>query len=233
MADALERALPACAAPTFRPRLAEYVKRLSGGRGAERRNNLRVAEERLEQKRAEGSNAMLAALSTGSLRALSIDRVGSEIVIHAEADASFDARSLGLSQDFQVTPRRVRSLSSMARGAALLCCGALAGLGARFAVVEFAAAAPSRATAFESPVPNATLSTHQRQEPPEPSMQLTALPSATGQHPAAVLGSAAPAAALGSAKAVAEKTKRKPPAALRAAAPAQAPAPIGAFGPRL
>jgi eukaryotic-like serine/threonine-protein kinase len=251
MADALERALPVCAAPAFRTRLAEYVKRLSGGRAAERRNNLRLAEERLERQQAAGSNPMLAALSKGSLRALSIDRVGSEIVIHAEADASFDALSLGLTESFQLPPRRVRSLSSMAWGAALLCCGALVGLGARFALAEFGAAAPPRAAAIESPVPNATLSTHQRREPPAPSMQVAAPPSATSQNaaavlasaapaavlasaaPAAALASAAPAAALGSATAAGEKPKRKPRAALPAAAPVQASAPISAFGPRL
>jgi serine/threonine protein kinase len=233
MADALERALPACAAPGFRQRLAEYVKRHSGNRGAERRNALRLAEERLERHRAEGSNAMLAALSKGSLRALSIDRVGSEIVIHAEADSGFDALSLGLSQDFQVPPRRARSLSSMARGAGLLCCGALAGLGARFAVAELAAAAPSRATAVESPVPHATLATHQRREPPPSSAQLAVLPSATSPNPAAALASAAPAAALASALPVVEKTKRKPRVASRPAAAAPSSEPIGAFGPRL
>ena len=130
---------PPAPRPRFRTRLAEYVKRLSGGRGTERRNKLRLAEERLERKHAEGSNPMLAAISKGSLRALSIERVGTEIVIHAEADAGFDALSLGLTQHFQAPSRRVLSLRSTAWGAALLCCGALVGLGARFAVAEPAA----------------------------------------------------------------------------------------------
>jgi serine/threonine-protein kinase len=244
MADALERALPACAAPGFRTRLAEYVKRLSGGRGSERRNTLRLAEERLERKHAEGSNPMLAALSKGSLRALSIDRVGSEIVIHAEADPSFDALSLGLTQDFQVPSRRARSLRSTAWGATLLCCGALVGLGARFAVAELATAAPARAAAIESPVPSVTLSIPERRKLELPSVQLTSLPGPSSQNaaaapalasaaPAPAPASAAPVPAIASATAGAAKAKRKPRAVVGVAAPAPASAPISAFGPRL
>ena len=223
MAAALEAALPACASASFPARLGEYVQRLSGTRGADRRNKLRLAEERLERQQADGSNPMLAAISQGSLRAISVERVGSGIVIHAEADASFDALSLGLTERFRAPPPPVRSLRSMAWGAALLCAGVLVGLGARYAVGSTSDA--PHAAAAESPVPSVTLKT--REPSPMPAVSVAVAP------PASAIASAVPAAPVAAAEPRAKPARRRRVARSPGTANGTGSVVISEFGPRL
>jgi len=147
MAAALDAAVPECSRPGYQKYVAGYVQELCGARSAKRRQELRAAEELLEREQGEGSSPVLAAISQGSLRALSIERMGSEIVIHAEADASFDTLSLGVAERIQPVWRRVRTALW---SAGLLVCGALVGLGARSLMPR--SAEPSGAA---SPVPTA------------------------------------------------------------------------------
>jgi serine/threonine protein kinase len=149
MAVALEAAVPECSKPEFQKQVGDYVHQLCGSRSAERRQQLRIAEERLERERNEGSSPMLAAISQGSLRALSIERNGTEIVIHAEADASFDTLSLDIPERESTSPIK-RRLRSALWSAVLLVSGALVGLGARSLMPR--PEAPGRSA---SPVPSA------------------------------------------------------------------------------
>lgn len=150
MALALEAALPACAKPAFQKHVGDYVHELCGSRSTERRQQLRAAEERLERERNEGSSPMLAAISQGSLRALSIERMGSEIVIHAEADPSFDTLSLDIPERAKPSVLK-RRLRQALWSSALLASGALVGIGARSLMPQAADARSHGA----SPVPSA------------------------------------------------------------------------------
>jgi hypothetical protein len=165
---------------------------------------------------------MLAAISQGSLRALSVERVGAEIVIHAEADASFDALSLGLT-DFQPLARRRFSLRSAAWGAALLCCGVVVGLGARYAVPD----SPQGAAAAPSPVPLATLDRGSIREQQLADAAKLAQPSAAPELAPAASATAMLAAAPLRKQEVESKAKLSRRARLAARTPA---APNGASG---
>jgi serine/threonine-protein kinase len=70
MLTALERAMPGPLEASFEVQVAEYLKQLFGSRTTERRTALRVAQERLDQQRAESSSQ----ISLGTLRAISLDR---------------------------------------------------------------------------------------------------------------------------------------------------------------
>ena len=67
---ALERAMPGPLEASFDVRVAEYLKSLFGARAEERRTALRVAQERVDQQRADSSSS----ISLGTLRAFAIDR---------------------------------------------------------------------------------------------------------------------------------------------------------------
>ena len=70
MLTALERAMPGPLEASFEVQVAEYLKQLFGSRTTERRTALRVAQERVDQQRAESSSQ----ISLGTLRAIAIDR---------------------------------------------------------------------------------------------------------------------------------------------------------------
>ena len=76
MLTALERAMPGPLEASFEVQVAEYLKQLFGSRTTERRTALRVAQERVDQQRAESSSQIsLGSLgSLGTLRAIAIDR---------------------------------------------------------------------------------------------------------------------------------------------------------------
>lgn len=67
---ALERAMPGPLEASFDVQVAEYLKELFGTRAAEKRIALRVAQERIDQQRAESSSS----ISLGTLRAIAIDQ---------------------------------------------------------------------------------------------------------------------------------------------------------------
>jgi eukaryotic-like serine/threonine-protein kinase len=69
---ALEKAMPGPLEASFEVQVAEYLKQLFGARVTERRAALRVAQERIDQQRAESSSQ----ISLGTLRAIAIDRDG-------------------------------------------------------------------------------------------------------------------------------------------------------------
>jgi len=71
MLTALERAMPGPLEASFEVQVAEYLKQLFGARTSERRTALRVAQERVDQLRAESSSQ----ISLGTLRAISIDHM--------------------------------------------------------------------------------------------------------------------------------------------------------------
>ena len=71
MLTALERAMPGPLEASFEVQVAEYLKQLFGARTSERRTALRVAQERVDQLRAESSSQ----ISLGTLRAIAIDRM--------------------------------------------------------------------------------------------------------------------------------------------------------------
>ena len=71
MLTALERAMPGPLEASFEVQVAEYLKQLFGARANERRAALRVAQERVDQQRAESSSQ----ISLGTLRAIAIDRM--------------------------------------------------------------------------------------------------------------------------------------------------------------
>ncbi|MEI9954453.1 MAG: serine/threonine-protein kinase [Pseudomonadota bacterium] len=68
---ALEKAMPGPLEASFEVQVAEYLKQLFGTRASERRTALRVAQERVDQQRAESSSQ----ISLGTLRAIAIDRM--------------------------------------------------------------------------------------------------------------------------------------------------------------
>jgi serine/threonine-protein kinase len=70
MLTALERAMPGPLEASFEVQVADYLKQLFGSRTTERRTALRVAQERVDQQRAESSSQ----ISLGTLRAIAIDR---------------------------------------------------------------------------------------------------------------------------------------------------------------
>jgi eukaryotic-like serine/threonine-protein kinase len=71
MLTALERAMPGPLEASFEVQVADYLKQLFGSRATERRAALRVAQERVDQQRAESSSQ----ISLGTLRAIAIDRM--------------------------------------------------------------------------------------------------------------------------------------------------------------
>ena len=71
MLTALERAMPGPLEASFDVQVADYLKGLFGARAAERRTALRVAQERVDQARADS----VSSISLGTLRAIAIDRV--------------------------------------------------------------------------------------------------------------------------------------------------------------
>jgi eukaryotic-like serine/threonine-protein kinase len=71
MLTALEKAMPGPLEASFELQVAEYLKQLFGPRVTERRAALRVAQERIDQQRAESSSQ----ISLGTLRAIAIDRM--------------------------------------------------------------------------------------------------------------------------------------------------------------
>jgi len=71
MLTALERAMPGPLEASFEVQVADYLKQLFGARATERRAALRVAQERVDQQRAESSSQ----ISLGTLRAIAIDRM--------------------------------------------------------------------------------------------------------------------------------------------------------------
>ncbi|MEI9940612.1 MAG: serine/threonine-protein kinase [Pseudomonadota bacterium] len=71
MLTALEKAMPGPLEASFEVQVAEYLKQLFGTRASERRTALRVAQERVDQQRAESSSQ----ISLGTLRAIAIDRM--------------------------------------------------------------------------------------------------------------------------------------------------------------
>jgi len=75
MLTALERAMPGPLEASFEVQVAEYLKQLFGARTTERRTALRVAQERVDQQRAE-SSSQISLGSLGTLRAIAIDRDG-------------------------------------------------------------------------------------------------------------------------------------------------------------
>jgi serine/threonine-protein kinase len=72
MLTALERAMPGPLEASFDVQVAEYLKQLFGSRTTERRTALRVAQERVDQQRAE-SSSQISLGSLGTLRAIAID----------------------------------------------------------------------------------------------------------------------------------------------------------------
>jgi eukaryotic-like serine/threonine-protein kinase len=80
MLTALERAMPGPLEASFEVQVADYLKQLFGSRTTERRAALRVAQERVDQQRAESSSQIsLGSLgSLGTLRAIAIDRTDSQ-----------------------------------------------------------------------------------------------------------------------------------------------------------
>jgi len=75
MLTALERAMPGPLEASFEVQVAEYLKQLFGSRTTERRTALRVAQERVDQLRAESSSQ----ISLGTLRAIAIDQMDSPV----------------------------------------------------------------------------------------------------------------------------------------------------------
>jgi len=73
MLTALERAMPGPLEASFEVQVAEYLRQLFGARTTERRTALRVAQERVDQQRAE-SSSQISLGSLGTLRAIAIDR---------------------------------------------------------------------------------------------------------------------------------------------------------------
>jgi serine/threonine protein kinase len=69
MLTALEAAMPGPLEASFDVQVAEYLQWLFGARAAERRTALRVAQERVDQQRAESASS----ISVGTLRAIAID----------------------------------------------------------------------------------------------------------------------------------------------------------------
>jgi hypothetical protein len=77
MLTALERAMPGPLEASFEVQVAEYLRQLFGSRTTERRTALRVAQERVDQQRAESSSQISVGSlgSLGTLRAIAIDRM--------------------------------------------------------------------------------------------------------------------------------------------------------------
>ena len=70
---ALEIAIPGPLEASFDVQVAEYLQWLFGARAIERRTALRVAQERVDQQRAESASS----ISVGTLRAIAVDHPGS------------------------------------------------------------------------------------------------------------------------------------------------------------
>jgi serine/threonine-protein kinase len=73
MLAALEEAMPGPLEASFQVEVAAYLKQLFGARASERRTAIRVAQEQIDRQRQDTST------SSGTLRAISLDRKESEI----------------------------------------------------------------------------------------------------------------------------------------------------------
>jgi len=210
MACALEEAMPQCLERSFDAKVGEYLSSILGSRGIERRRQLRLAEERIDRGR-DSTGQAPSSSSYGSLRAVSIERTGSEIIIRAEPTALREAPLSG-TQVVEFAPRRGRQRKAL-WGAGLVLCGIMAGLGARGLSSE---PTPDVPAAAASPVPNATLeSGHIAPEPAALAAPATPSAEATVDEPSPPSKPAARATAL-------RPQPASAPATLRRSAPQRA-----------
>src|SRR4051812_49106896 len=116
MLSALERAMPRPLEASFEVEVAEYLKRLFGTRAAERRTALRVAQERIDQQRAESSSS----ISLGTLRTIAIDRGDGPGSSRASGENFTPLPNLNTSTLITAHPPRGRSKQALVAAAGAL-----------------------------------------------------------------------------------------------------------------
>ena len=117
MLTALEKAMPGPLEASFEVQVAEYLKSLFGSRAAERRCALRLAQERVDQQRAESSSS----ISLGTLRTIAIDQADRPSSSPASARLTSPLPARLSSRSIAVDPPKARS-----KHALLALAGALA-----------------------------------------------------------------------------------------------------------
>jgi len=117
MLTALERAMPGPLEASFEVQVADYLKQLFGARTTERRAALRVAQERVDQLRAESSSQ----ISLGTLRAISIDHMDGSSASQTPSRISSSLLSRNTETPAPVpAPERARSKQALIAAAGVL-----------------------------------------------------------------------------------------------------------------
>lgn len=217
MLAALEEAMPGPLEASFEVEVASYLRGLFGARVSERRTAIRVAQEQIDRQRQDASSS-----SVGTLRAISLDRIESEI-------SSLQAPPLGSleAKPASVAPRAPRRV--------LWGVAATVGVTAALALLRFGGPATQvGSAAASSPVPPEVVHAVPSAAPLPPLVQPAAEPSTQSRAEAA----SDTDAEVASDKKRERKSSRSPrfvaPAAAKAAAPttatpaAAAPAPAAA-----
>lgn len=174
MLAALEQAMPGPLEASFQVEVAAYLKQLFGARASERRTALRVAQEQIDRQRQDTST------SSGTLRAISLDRKESEISgLQSPATGSV---SFGAAE--------VPTLAARSGHGKWLGLAAAAGVVAVLVLVRTVGTTPASAgsAAASSPVPpELARATPSAVVPAVPSAAPAAVeaPSAAGQEPEA------------------------------------------------
>jgi serine/threonine-protein kinase len=124
MLTALEKAMPGPLEASFEVQVADYLKQLFGSRTSERRAALRVAQERLDQLRAESSSQ----ISLGTLRAIAIDRMdgtGSSQIPGRSSSPQLSIRNTPTPTPLPAPPARSKQIIAALAGALAITGGAL------------------------------------------------------------------------------------------------------------
>jgi len=166
---ALEKAMPGPLEASFEVQVSEYLKQLFGPRATERRAALRVAQERIDQQRAESSSQ----ISLGTLRAIAID--------HTDGSYASQTPSRGSSPLLTrntPTPAPAPLPSGRSKQAIVALAGALAVVGGALMLNLPSSSSGSPKAASGGMVPVETIMPPSKATPPPIASVLQAAPSA-------------------------------------------------------
>jgi hypothetical protein len=201
MLTALEDAMPLALEQSFELQVGAYMNELLGTRAAERRTQLRLAQQLADRLHADSTRSMIEPSSLGSLRTVSVEggtgrslRVSDEIVVDHPASTPV----VGLAPP-SPSSRRVRLAFGVATAAVLVALAAAQFNRQNFALHGSAAAArPTEAITMVAPpsLPAVELSPPPKQ-PPAPASPSSAnapsVPGTIGKEPARVTRKPQPA----------------------------------------
>lgn len=210
---ALEAAMPGPLEASFDVQVAEYLKGLFGSRAAERRTALRVAQERVDQQRAESSSS----ISLGTLRAIAID--------HDSMGPEVSFRSTPLVPAF---PRR--STSGAAPAPQRRSRRALVALGTALAFVSAGLILQlSRGGGSHQSASSGLVMVESLGQPPPAHLAMPTVVPAAPLAPSSALDGSPDSGALGTSLVDSKKEKKRSPGEHRAGRNMRTPVPSGAL----